>query len=69
MRLPKLTQRLGHLALILSLVVLSGCSSIFNKKVTLYPIQQTDFYVTDSGDVCMSEFYFTEVLQVELENK
>ena len=55
-----------QVVLILSLVALIGCA---NKKVVLYPIQPTDFYVADNNDICMSEFYFKEVLQVELKNK
>jgi len=52
----------------LPLVALSGCSFL-DKKVTLYPIVPTDFYIRDNGDVCMSEFYFKEVLRVEIEAK
>lgn len=47
------------------LLISIGCA----RTVTLYPIQQTDFYVKDNGDVCMSEFYFNEVLKVKLEEK
>jgi len=38
-------------------------------KVILYPIQPTDFYVLENEDICMSEFYFKEVLGVTLEAK
>ena len=47
----------------LLLVVLTGCA----KSIKLYPIQGTDFYVKDNGDICMSETYFNDVLQAELE--
>jgi len=50
-------------ALTLSLSVLIGCST----KVHLHPIQDTDFYITDSGDICMSEYYFKEVLKAKIE--
>jgi len=39
------------------------------KQVVLYPIQPTDFYILENGDTCMSEFYFKEVLEVELKAK
>jgi len=67
-RSKKLTQSCGLLGLTLLLVALSGCS-LLGKKVTLYPIQPTDFYVLENGNICMSEFWFNEVLQVELEAK
>jgi len=45
----------------------------------LYPIQPTDFYIRDTGrvdeegksieDVCMSEYYFTNVLQAKIKEK
>lgn len=53
------------LGLMLLLVTLTGCA----RTVTLYPIQPTDFYVQENGDICMSEFYFNEVLKVKLEEK
>ncbi len=68
MRSLKQTKSVGLLVLMLLLVGLTGCS-VLKKKVTLYPIQETDFYVQENGDICMSEFYFNEVLQVELENR
>jgi len=37
--------------------------------VVLYPIQQTDFYVLENDDICMTPFYFNEVLQVKLKEK
>ena len=56
-----------QVALILLLISLTGCSA----KVVLHPIQQTDFYVREEpeheGDVCMSEFYFKEVLKAKIE--
>jgi len=63
MRLQKLIN-LG--VLLISALLLTSCAS---KQVMLYPIQQTDFYVKDNGDICMSEFYFNEVLQVKLKEK
>jgi len=58
-------QKLTKLGVLLILTVsLSSC--ITSKGIVLYPIQQTDFYVKDNGDVCMSEFYFTEVLQAKI---
>ena len=53
------------LALMLLSVNLSACS----RAIVLYPIQDTDFYITDGNDVCMSEFYFKEVLQAKIAEK
>jgi hypothetical protein len=63
MRLQKLARKSALLVLMLLLVVLTGCA----KSIKLYPIQGTDFYVKDNGDICMSETYFNDVLQAELE--
>jgi len=63
MRLKKLI-RLGALAT--CLLLLSSCAS---RQIVLYPIQQTDFYVQENGDICMTEFYFNEVLQVKIKEK
>ena len=67
MPLNKLIKKSELLALTLLLLILTGCSS---RQIVLYPIQQTDFYVVDGGDrdgdVCMSEFYFSEVLQAKI---
>jgi hypothetical protein len=60
MRLQKLTKLA---VLLISVLLLSSCAS---KGLTLYPIQPTDFYVQDNGDICMTEFYFNEVLQLKL---
>ncbi len=54
------------LSLTLLLVLLTGCAS---RQLVLYPIEQTDIYFKDNGDVCMSEFYFNEVLQAKLKVK
>jgi hypothetical protein len=60
-------QKLINIGVLLILTMsLSSCAS---KGITLYPIQTTDFYVQDNGDVCMSEFYFTEVLQAKIKEK
>jgi len=51
------------------LVTLTGCAGT-SKRVVLYPIRGTDFYVTDAGDtgeVVMSKWYFQNVLKVELD--
>lgn len=50
-------------ALVILMLPLVSCAS---KGLTLHPIQPTDFYIQDNGDICMSEFYFNEVLQVKL---
>ena len=52
-------------ASILLLATLTGCA----RTVTLYPIKDTDIYFKDNGDVCMSEFYFKEVLNAKLEEE
>ncbi len=72
-----LWQRLISTFVLLFLAVsLSSCAS---KGVVLYPIQPTDFYIRDTGrvdeegksieDVCMSEYYFTNVLQAKIKEK
>ena len=33
----------------------------------MYPIRDTDFWETEKGDFCMSEFYLQEVLKLKLE--
>ncbi len=65
MRLNKLIKKSELLALTLLLVILTGCSS----AIVLYPIKDTDIYVENNGDVCMSEFYFKEVLQAKIKAK
>ena len=64
MHLRRLISIVGLLILTASL---SSC--VTSKGIVLYPIQQTDFYVKDNGDVCMSEYYFTEVLQAKIKEK
>lgn len=63
----RLIRKFAQAGLILLLIALSGCAK--NKRIVLYPIEQTDFYVRENGDVCMSEYYFNEVLQAELEKR
>jgi len=62
----KLTLKCALLVLMLLSVALSGCSP---RRVVLYPISDTDFWIDEKKNVCMSEWYFNEVLKVELENK
>ena len=64
-RLQRLIRKSALAVLILLCLTSSGCA----KRITLYPITDTDLYIKDNGDVCMSEFYFNEVLQAELESK
>jgi uncharacterized protein YceK len=59
------TRRLVLLVLILLSVSLSGCST----AVKLYPITDTDIYVKENGDVCMSEYYMKEVLDAKIQGK
>lgn len=55
--------------LLILIMSLSSCAMLGKSDLVLYPIQQTDFYVKDNGDICMSEFYFTEVLQAKIKEK
>ena len=55
-------------ALILLLMILTGCS-LKKKKVTLFVLDQTDIYETENGYICMSEFYVNKVLEVKIENR
>jgi hypothetical protein len=55
------------LALMLLLMIFVGCSA--KKQVKLFLIEPTDLYVQDNGDICMSEFYFNQVLQAEIDRK
>jgi hypothetical protein len=66
MRSNKLIKKSALLGLMLLCITLTSCAS---KPITLYPIQPTDFYIQDNGDVCMSEFYFNEVLQAKIAEK
>ena len=59
------TRNFVLLVLIALSVSLIGCST----KVVLYPIKDTDLYVRDNDDICMSEFYFKEVLQAKIKEK
>ena len=61
MKKLKLLLNLGILAL--STALLTSCAA----KIMLYPILQTDIYYTDKGDICMSEKYFSNVLQAKIE--
>ena len=54
----------------LLLLTLTGCAG---RQLVVHPIQPTDFYIVEegerAGDICMSEFYFNEVLQAKLKSK
>lgn len=65
-RSKKVTLRLGLLGLILLSVTLTSCSS---RQLVIYPIQQTDFYELENKDICMTPFYFKEVLKAKLKIK
>jgi hypothetical protein len=43
--------------------------SCVSKKTTIYPITERDVYFQDNGDVCFSEKYFSEVLQLKIDNQ
>jgi len=63
----KLIMKLRLLALMLLLVILTGCAA---RPIILYPIRQTDFYTTgegEEGEVRMSKWYFKNVLKIELD--
>jgi len=47
----------------MSTLLLVSCAS---KGITVYPISQTDIEIKEDGTVCMSEFYFNEVMQLKL---
>jgi hypothetical protein len=47
----------------MSALLLSSCAS---KGITVYPIKTTDIVIGEDGSVCMSEFYFNEVMQLKL---
>jgi len=71
-RSKKLTQRLGLVGLMLLLVTLTSCS-LLGKQIIIYPIEPTDFHVHEDGEhdghICMTEFYFKEVLRAKLKAK
>lgn len=62
MPLRKKTRNSVLAGLILLSTTLTGC-----RTLRVYPIQQTDIYVQDNGDVCFSEQYFKEVLKARIE--
>jgi len=49
--------------LLISTLLLASCAS---KKMIVYPILNTDIEIKEDGTVCMSEFYFNEVMQLKL---
>lgn len=65
MLLSKLILKYALLASMLLSGALTGCA----RTVILYPIEQTDIYEAENGDICMSEFYLNDVLKVKLEEK
>ena len=52
------------LALVVLTLSLTSCSS---KKIIVHPIKDTDIRIEDNGDVCFSEYYFTEILKAKIE--
>jgi len=62
MLLNRLIKKSVPLGLILLLTIFAGCS----RSVRLYPILDTDIYVKDNGDVCMTDRYMKEVLQIKI---
>ena len=55
--------------LVVSMLWLSALTGCSRRAVVLHPLQPTDFYVTEKGDICMSEYYFNEVLKVKMDVK
>ena len=56
--------RLSSLVMSAALIIcLLGCAS---KRLIFYPIQDTDIYFKDNGDICFSEMYFNRVLDAEI---
>lgn len=49
----------------LCLIGLTGCTN----KTVIYPILDTDVYLNEKGDTCMSEFYVEEVLKAKINRK
>lgn len=57
-----LKQKIRSLGLVVLTLFLASCAS----KVVLYPIKDTDLWITDKNDVCMSEEYFQRVLEAKI---
>ena len=57
--------------IILALLIFIGFASLVTgcalSKTILYPINKSDFWIDDDGNIVMSEFYFKEVLKVKLD--
>lgn len=53
----------GFASLVIT-ILLVGCAS---NKLIMFPITDKDIYFKDNGDVCMSNMYFSEVLQAKIE--
>lgn len=51
--------------LVVSMLWLGSCGS---RQVILYPITDKDIFIKD-GNICMSQFYFNEVLQAKIKAK
>lgn len=51
------------LLLIVSFSVLMGC------KTTIYAVRETDIYIDEKGDICMSEWYLKEVLKAKIKSR
>ena len=65
MHLRKPIKIFALLACLLLLTTLTGCG--LTSKIVIYPINKTDFWIDDAGNIVMSEFYFKEVLKAKLD--
>lgn len=60
---------LRHLKIVMLVGLTLSLISCVSKKTTIYPITERDVYFQDNGDVCFSEKYFSEVLQLKIDNQ
>jgi hypothetical protein len=54
---------------VLAVLMLLSLSCASSKKTELILIAEQDIYHNEKGDICMSPYYFEEILQAKIKNK
>lgn len=60
----KQKKQLNPVMFLVLMTLFAGCAA---SKITMFPITDKDIYFKDNGDICMSEFYFNQVLEAKIE--
>jgi len=58
--------RLLLVVLAVSMPLLQSCTS---SKTSLILISEQDIYYNDRGDICLTPYYFNEILQAKIERE